>query len=95
MQLINPKFLKCDLQWRSDGDRNLEIIGACKKFVVPAKLRVSLLGEVGEDVAVDVQAAEEGQEEMQEKTENREQLLQTVDVCNCLCICLCIDVFVR
>ena len=80
---------------RSDGQRNLEMLGASKNFRVPAKLRVSLLGEVGQDVAVDVQAAEEGQEEMQEKTENREQLLQTVDVCNCLCICLCLDVFVR
>ena len=73
---------------RSDGQRNLEMLGATKKFGVPAKLRVSLLGEVGQNVAVDVQAAEEGQEEMQEKTENREQLLQTVDACNCLCICL-------
>ena len=67
---------------RSDGQRNLEILGAGQKFVVPAKLRVSLLGEVGQDVAVDVEAAEEGQEEMQEKTENREQLLKTVDACN-------------
>ena len=73
---------------QSDGQRNLEILGASQKFGAPAKLRVSLLGEVGQDVAVDVEAAEEGQEEMQEKTENREQLLQTVDVCNCLCICL-------
>ena len=80
---------------RSDGQRNLEMLSASKKFEVPAKLRVSLLGEVRQDVAVDVEAAEEGQEEMQEKTENREQLLQTVDVCNCLCICICIDVFVR
>ena len=62
-----------------------------KKFEVPAKLRVSLLCEVGQDVAVDVEAAEEGQEEMQEKTENREKLLQTTDVCNCLCL----EIFVR
>ena len=67
---------------RSDGQRNLEMLSATKEFRVPAKLRVSLLGEVRQDVAVDVQAAEEGQEEMQEKTENREKLLQTVDVCN-------------
>ena len=80
---------------RSDGQRNLEMLSATKEFRVPAKLRVSLLCEVRQDVAVDVQAAEEGQEEMQEKTENREQLLQTVDVCNCLCIYLCIDVFFR
>ena len=80
---------------QSDGQRNLGILGASQKFGAPAKLRVSLLGEVGQDVAVDIEAAEEGQEEMQEKTENREQLLQTVDVCNYLCICLCLDVFVR
>ena len=80
---------------RSDGQRNLEMLSATKEFRVPAKLRVSLLGEVRQDVAVDVQAAEEGEEEVQEKTENREQLLQTVDVCNCLCIYLCIDVFFR
>ena len=56
------------------------MLGASKKFEVPAKLRVSLLGEVGQDVAVDVQAAEEGQEEMQEKAENRKKLVQTVVV---------------
>ena len=67
---------------RSDGQRNLEMLSATKEFRVPAKLRVSLLGEVRQDVAVDIEAAEEGQEEMQEKTENREKLLQTVDVCN-------------
>ena len=71
------------------------MLSATKEFRVPAKLRVSLLGEVRQDVAVDIEAAEEGQEEVQEKTENREQLLKTVDVWNCLCICLCIDVFVR
>ena len=31
----------------------------------PAELWISFLGEVGEDVAVDVEAAEEGKEEMQ------------------------------
>ena len=33
----------------------------------PAELWISSLGEVGEDVAVDVEAAEEGEEEVQEE----------------------------
>ena len=45
------------------------ILRGCNKFR-PAGLRVSLLCEVGEDVAVDVEAAEEGEEEMQEETAN-------------------------
>ena len=36
----------------------------------PAELWISFLGEVGEDVAVDVEAAEEGKEEMEENAED-------------------------